>query len=114
VVYGVRSFKGQKALLRWGNNILTALTNLIYGAHIHDMETCYKVMTVDIARRMHIECNRFDLEPEITAKIIRMGERIVEIPISYHPREAKKLSPWRDGLPALQALVRYRTWHEQG
>jgi len=112
VVYGVRSFVGQKALLRWGNKLLTVLTNLIYGVHLHDMETCYKVMTVDIARRMHIECNRFDLEPEITAKIIRMGERIVEVPIAYHPREAKKLSPWRDGLPALQALLRYRTWHE--
>jgi dolichol-phosphate mannosyltransferase len=112
VVYGVRSFKGQKALLRWGNKLLTVLTNLIYGVHLHDMETCYKVMTVDIARRMRIECNRFDLEPEITAKIIRMGEYIVEVPISYHPREAKKLSPWRDGLPALQALLRYRSWHE--
>lgn len=114
VVYGVRSFKGQKALLRWGNKLLTVLTNLMYGVHLHDMETCYKVMTVDIARRLRIECNRFDLEPEITAKIIRMGERIVEVPISYHPREAKKLNPWRDGLPALQALLRYRTWHERG
>ncbi|MHB1355353.1 MAG: glycosyltransferase family 2 protein [Anaerolineae bacterium] len=112
VVYGVRSFKGQKALLHWGNKLLTGLTNLLYGVHLHDMETCYKVMTADIARRMRIECNRFDLEPEITAKIIRMGEQIVEVPISYHPREAKKLSPWRDGLPALQALLRYRTWHE--
>jgi dolichol-phosphate mannosyltransferase len=112
VVYGVRNFKGQKYLLRWGNKLLTVLTNLIYGAHLHDMETCYKVMTIDIARRLRIECNRFDLEPEITAKIIRMGEQIVEVPISYHPREAKKLSPWRDGLPALQALLRYRTWHE--
>jgi dolichol-phosphate mannosyltransferase len=112
VVYGVRNFTGQKALLHWGNKLLTGLTNLIYGVHIHDMETCYKVMTVDIARRLRIECNRFDLEPEITAKIIRLGERIVEVPISYHPREAKKLSPWRDGLPALQALLRYRTWHE--
>ena len=99
-------------MLHWGNQLLTGLTNLLYGVHLHDMETCYKVMTVDIARRMRIECNRFDLEPEITAKIIRMGEHIVEVPISYHPREAKKLSPWRDGLPALQALLRYRTWHE--
>jgi len=113
VVYGVRTFEGQKALLRWGNNLLTSLTNLLYGVHIHDMETCYKVMTREIAMKLELECNRFDLEPEITAKIIRLGEKIVEVPISYHPREAKKLSPWRDGWPAVQALLRYRRWQPQ-
>ncbi|MCE5259844.1 MAG: glycosyltransferase family 2 protein [Chloroflexi bacterium] len=110
VVYGVRSFEGQKALLRWGNKLLTVATNTIYGVHLHDMETCYKVMTRDIAQRLRLECDRFDMEPEITAKIVRMGEVITEVPISYQPREAKKLSPWRDGLPALQALLRYRRW----
>jgi dolichol-phosphate mannosyltransferase len=110
VVYGVRSLAGQKLLLRWGNALLTALTNLIYGVHIHDMETCYKVMTAEIAKRLDIECNRFDLEPEITAKIIRQGYRIYEVPISYRPRKEKKLSPWKDGLPALKALLRYRRW----
>ena len=74
------------------------------------METCYKVMTAQIARRLDIECNRFDLEPEITAKIARQGYRIVEVPISYAPREEKKLSPWRDGLPAVRALFRYLRW----
>ncbi len=110
VVYGVRSFTGQKALLRWGNKLLTGATNILYGVHLHDMETCYKVMTRDIAQKLRLECNRFDMEPEITAKIVRMGEVITEVPISYQPREAKKLSPWRDGLPALQALLRYRRW----
>jgi len=110
VVYGVRDFTGQKALLRWGNKLLTLLTNLIYGTRLHDMETCYKLMTIDIAQRLDLECNRFDLEPEITAKVTRMGEKIAEVPISYRPREAKKLSPWRDGIPALKALLRYRRW----
>jgi len=110
VVYGVRSLAGQKPLLRWGNGLLTALTNLIYGVRIHDMETCYKVMLAEIAKRLDIECNRFDLEPEITAKIIRQGYSIYEVPIAYRPREEKKLSPWKDGWPALKALLKYRRW----
>jgi len=109
-VYGVRDLRGQKPLLYLGNKLLTILTNLLYGVRLHDMETCYKVMTVEVARNLDLECNRFDLEPEITAKIIRQGHRIREVPISYHPRKEKKLSPWRDGLPALRALVRYRHW----
>ena len=60
--------------------------------------------------RLGIECQRFDLEPEITAKIARLGQPILEVPISYAPREQKKLSPWKDGLPALKALLRYRRW----
>ncbi|MHB1296499.1 MAG: glycosyltransferase family 2 protein [Anaerolineae bacterium] len=110
VVYGVRNLRGQKLLFRLGNQFLTLLTNLLYGVRIHDMETCYKVMTTDIARSLDLECNRFDLEPEITAKVIRMGHRIYEVPISYSPRAEKKLSPWKDGLPALKALLRYRSW----
>jgi dolichol-phosphate mannosyltransferase len=110
VVYGVRDFSSQKAMMRLGNQFLTWLTNLLYGTRLHDMETCYKVMTIDVARRLDLECNRFDLEPEITAKVVRLGQRIVEVPIAYWPREAKKLSPWRDGLPAVRALLRYRTW----
>ncbi|OGO04337.1 MAG: hypothetical protein A2Y73_03845 [Chloroflexi bacterium RBG_13_56_8] len=109
-VYGVRDFSGQRFLIQLGNRLLTAITNLLYGVHLRDMETCYKVMTVDLAKSLHIECNRFDLEPEITAKIIRQGCVIHEVPISYHPRAEKKLSPWRDGLPALRALLRYRRW----
>ena len=109
-VYGVRDLRGQKPLLYLGNKLLTILTNLLYGVYLHDMETCYKVMTVEVARNLDLECNRFDLEPEITAKIIRQGHRIREVPISYHPRKEKKLSPWWDGLPALRALLRYRHW----
>ncbi len=110
VVYGVRSFAGQKLHTRLGNRFLTWLTNRLYGLHIHDMETCYKMMRAEVARGLNIECSRFDLEPEITAKIARRGYTIHEIPISYKPRMEKKLSPWRDGLPALRALLRYRRW----
>jgi len=110
VVYGVRSFANQKLMFRLGNQFLTWLTNLLYGVRLHDMETCYKLMRIEIARKLDIECNRFDMEPEITAKITRMGIKIHEVPISYDPREEKKLSPWRDGLPALEALWRYRRW----
>ncbi|MCD6520881.1 MAG: glycosyltransferase family 2 protein [Anaerolineae bacterium] len=110
VVYGVRDLSEQALLMRLGNKFLTAVTNLLYGVRLHDMETCYKVMTAEIAKSLEIECNRFDLEPEITAKIIRQGHKIHEVPISYHPRKEKKLSPWRDGLPALRALLKYRWW----
>ncbi|MBM3187349.1 MAG: glycosyltransferase family 2 protein [Chloroflexi bacterium] len=110
VVYGVRDLSRQKLAFRLGNQLLTALTNLLYGARLHDMETCYKVMTAPIAKALDIECNRFDLEPEITAKILRQGYRIHEVPISYEPRAEKKLSAWRDGWPALRALLKYRFW----
>lgn len=110
VVYGVRQFDGQKWYIGLGNRMLTWLTNVLYGVRLHDMETCYKVMTADIAKKLDIECNRFDLEPEITAKIVRQGHQIHQVPISYHPREEKKLSPWRDGWPAVKALLRYRFW----
>ena len=110
VVYGVRDLSGQKLFVRWGNRFLTWLTNRLYGTQLHDMETCYKVMLTPIAKSLELECNRFDLEPEITAKIARQGYDIVEVPISYEPRDEKKLSPWRDGWPAVQALFRYRRW----
>jgi len=108
VVYGVRNLAGQSLLLRWGNRFLTFVTNLLLGTHLHDMETCYKLMTAEVVSGMTIESNRFDIEPEITAKIVNRGYTIHEVPISYHPRKEKKLSPWRDGLPALRALWKYR------
>ncbi|MFO7916974.1 MAG: glycosyltransferase family 2 protein [Anaerolineae bacterium] len=114
VVYGARSFDEQKFLLRFGNRLLTSLTNLLYGVDLEDMETCYKVMHTEIARRLGIECNRFDLEPEITAKVTRLGYEIHEVPISYDPREQKKLSPWRDGWPAVRALFKYLFWTPKG
>jgi glycosyltransferase involved in cell wall biosynthesis len=108
VVYGVRNLDGQKWLFRNGNRFLTLLTNLLYGSRISDMETCYKLIPTALFRELDIQSNRFDMEPEITAKLLRRGYRIHEVPISYRPRGEKKLSAWRDGLPALVALVRYR------
>lgn len=108
VVYGVRSLKGQKFFVRWGNRFLTWATNVVYGSHIHDMETCYKLVDRELLQSFPITCNRFDLEAEVTGKILRRGHHIYEVPISYQPREEKKLSPWRDGLPALWALVKFR------
>lgn len=113
VVYGSRPLDGSggRWLLDFGNRALTWLTNLIYGTRLHDMETCYKLLPTSLLRGFHLECRRFDMEPEITAKVVRSGHRIVEVPIDYRPRTGgKKLSARRDGLPALQALVRYRDW----
>jgi glycosyltransferase involved in cell wall biosynthesis len=108
VVYGVRDLTPHKPMMRWGNHFLTWLTNLLYGSHLHDMETCYKMMAREIATSFTLECSRFDIEPEITAKILKRGHTIVEVPISYRPRFVnKKLSPL-DGLPALKALIKYR------
>lgn len=108
VVYGVRSLEGQKPFIRWGNKFLTLATNAIYGSRLHDMETCYKLMDRQLVQSFEIVSNRFDLEAEVTAKILKRGHKIHEVPISYAPREEKKLSPWRDGLPALWTLLKYR------
>ena len=108
VVYGVRSLKGQKTYVRLGNQFLTWATNLIYGCRIHDMETCYKLVDRQLLQSFPIVSNRFDMEAEVTAKILRRGHHIYEVPIEYAPREEKKLSPWRDGLPALWTLIKYR------
>jgi len=113
VVFGSR-FSGKRrnmmSLHRLGNQLLTLLTNVLYHTSITDMETCYKLFKADIIRSINIECNRFNFEPEITAKILRRKLRIVEIPISYSGRkfsEGKKIS-WRDGFAAIWALVKYR------
>lgn len=110
VVYGVRSLATQRLIMRLGNNFLTLLTNLLYGGHLNDMETCYKMMRRSVALSLELECRRFDVEAEISAKLLRAKHKVVELPISYTARyENKKLSP-SDGLPALQALWKYRSW----
>ena len=116
VVYGARPLDGSggRWLLDFGNRALTVITNLLYGTHLHDMETCYKLLPTALLRSFDLECSRFDMEPEITAKVTRSGYHIHEISISYHPRAGgKKLSARKDGLPALQALLRYRNWPPQ-
>jgi glycosyltransferase involved in cell wall biosynthesis len=113
VVYGSR-FRGkleQMSPVQWlGNRLLTVLTNVLYGTSLSDMETCYKVIPTRILRDVKLESRGFEFEPEITAKLLRRGYRILEIPISYVGRssgEGKKID-WRHGWPALRTLVKYR------
>lgn len=107
-VYGRRNLSPQKFTTRWGNRFLTMVTNILYGCHIHDMETCYKLIPAALAHALPMEGRRFEIEPEITACLLQAGYRILEVPISYVPRKAKKLSPWKDGWPALAMLLRRR------
>jgi glycosyltransferase involved in cell wall biosynthesis len=112
-VYGSRFLHGSQGappLSVAANKFLTALTNVLYGSHLTDMETCYKIMRTGVARQLRLEANRFDIEPEITAKLLRAGHRIVERPVRFEPRsraQGKKIG-WRDGLKAIAVLLRYR------
>jgi glycosyltransferase involved in cell wall biosynthesis len=113
VVYGVRGFASQTAYSYWfvlGNRLVTTATNLLYNCFIQDMETGFKVMRTDLMRRLRLSGNGFDIEPQITARVLRLGYRIHEVPISYYARsreEGKKLT-WRDGVKALVTLARLR------
>lgn len=113
VVYGSRFTKKHKAkykLYYLGNLFLTFMTNLIFNSNITDMETCYKVFTKDIINKIKLRAKRFDLEPEITAKILKNRYKIIEVPISYQCRdieEGKKIT-WKDGVLALYYLFKYR------
>lgn len=93
-----------------GNKFLTFVTNLLYGDGVSDMETCYKVFKREVLRGIEIKARRFDFEPEITAKIMRKGYKIYEVPIKVKPRgydDGKKIS-WKDGFIALWTLIKYR------
>ncbi len=113
VVYGSRFLNGTPAapwLTIVANRLLTGVTNLLYGASLTDMETCYKIMRIEVARGLDLQADRFDIEPEITAKVLRRGLIIVERPIRFQPRsraQGKKIG-WRDGVRALEVLVRHR------
>src|SRR5579875_138046 len=107
-VYGCRDLSRQQWLIRWGNRFLTMLTNLLYGSRLSDMETCYKLMPRAVVQALPLEGRRFEIEPEITIYLVQAGLTILEVPIRYNPRRAKKLSPWRDGWPALMMLLRRR------
>lgn len=108
VVYGVRDLSSQRVIMRLGNNLLSWIASLLFSVKLHDMETCYKMMTRPVFQTLSLECRRFDVEAEITAKILRAGFVIKECPITYNARyDNKKLSPL-DGIPTLRALVKYR------
>jgi glycosyltransferase involved in cell wall biosynthesis len=113
IVYGSRFLEstGRVALrLRLANRLLTLLTNVLFGARLTDMETAYKVFRRETLDGIRLRCVGFDFEPEITAKFLRAGRRIVEVPIAYEPRredEGKKIR-WTDGIDAVYALVKCR------
>jgi glycosyltransferase involved in cell wall biosynthesis len=113
VVYGSR-FTGERRnmlILHWiGNRFLSLVTNLLYNSTLSDMETCYKLFDRSVLDGITLRAERFDFEPEVTAKVLRKGIRIYEVPISYTGRElyeGKKIT-WRDGFAALRTLVKYR------
>lgn len=114
VVYGSRFLGGPARKVyfwhRVGNLMLTLFTNVLYNIDLTDMETCYKCFRADVVRNMQLRSRRFELEPEITAKIAKRGYRIYEVPISYYGREyheGKKITGW-DAIPAVWALIKYR------
>jgi glycosyltransferase involved in cell wall biosynthesis len=114
VVFGSR-FLGagaHRVLYFWhrvGNSILTLVSNMLTNLNLTDMETCYKMFRREVIQSITIEEDRFGFEPEITAKVARMGVRIYEVGISYYGRtyaEGKKIG-WKDGLRALYCIVKY-------
>jgi len=114
VVYGSRFLGGpRKTMFFWNmvaNRSLTLLTNILYNTILSDMETCYKVFSAEVVRGMKLRSRRFEFEPEITAKVLKRGYRIYEVPISYNGREwheGKKIK-WTDAPIAAWTLIRYR------
>ncbi|MBW2976426.1 glycosyltransferase family 2 protein [Candidatus Woesearchaeota archaeon] len=116
VVYGSRlktikmNLENMYKLHYFGNMFLTVMTNILYGTKISDMETCYKLFRKEVIKGMRLRARRFDFEPEITAKILKKGYKIKEVPISFAARkfdEGKKIT-WVDGIKALYYLIKYR------
>lgn len=111
VVYGVRPDRPERGMRFFlGAKLLTHLTNLLYGAGIHDEATCYKVFRRSALAQIRLDCRRFEFCPEVTAKLCRLGEKIAEVPISYAPRSAGEGKKIRhsDGWLAIWTLLRYR------
>jgi glycosyltransferase involved in cell wall biosynthesis len=114
VVYGSRFLGGPRKTMFFshmlGNKILTLCANVLFDTILSDMETCYKVFTRPVAEQLHLKSRGWGFDPEITAKILKRGYRIYEVPISYNGREfteGKKIS-WRDGFVVLWTLLKYR------
>lgn len=115
VVYGSRFLGAHLSTMfvyALGNKFVTLVTNILYNTTITDMETGYKAFRKEAVKDLDIHAKRFDFEPEVTAKLLRSGHQIYEVPITYYGRkfeEGKKLT-WRDGVVALITLIRYRFW----
>lgn len=114
VVFGSRftGFGEHRVLYFWhsvGNRILTTFSNMATDLNLSDIETCYKVFRREVIQKIHLEEKRFGFEPEITAKVSKLGLRIYEVPISYHGRtyaEGKKIN-WKDGVRAFWCIIKY-------
>jgi glycosyltransferase involved in cell wall biosynthesis len=114
-VYGSRFLGGgpHRVHLYWhmvGNRFLTTLSNMLTNVNLTDMETCYKAFLTPVAKSLRLRSNRFEIEPEITAKLAKHGYRIYEVPVSYSGRgykEGKKIG-WKDGVKAIWAILKYR------
>ena len=113
IVFGSRFRKENRQVHRTFhylvNRLLTIWSNLLSGLYLSDMETCYKFFRSEIIQNVNLESNRFGFEPEVTAKIARLKARIMEVPVSYHPRnymEGKKIT-WKDGVAAVRHLIVY-------
>jgi len=117
VVYGSRFMQNKKVTSFWHRGVnffLTALTNLLFGSHLTDMETCYKLFRTSVLKAIQLNSNGFEIEVEMTVKLLKRGEKIIESPISYKGRsfhEGKKIG-WKDGFRAVAALWRYRFGRE--
>lgn len=113
VVYGSRFTGERRNMLFWhwvGNRFLSLVTNVLFNSTLSDMETCYKVFPAELLKSLPLKANRFDFEPEVTAKVLKRRVRIYEVPISYTGREieeGKKIS-WKDGFMALWTLIKER------
>ncbi len=113
VVYGSRFLGVRRVFLishYIGNKLLTLTTNILYSCTLTDMETCYKCFKREVFEKVKLRSNRFDIEPEITAKVLKNKFRLFEVPIHYSGRdyaEGKKIT-WRDGFAALWTLIKYR------
>jgi glycosyltransferase involved in cell wall biosynthesis len=116
VVYGSRFLSTRRTGMLWthylGNRFLTLIFNILYRQRLTDMETCYKLFRTDLLQQLGIDNDRFDIDPELTAKIVRAGHKIYEIPVSYAGRPylaGKKIRP-ADALNAIKTLWVYRHW----
>lgn len=109
-VFGVRDLSKRSWLMRTGNQALTWVTNLLYAGKLRDMETCYKMISRPLILSLDLVGNGFEIEAEITCKLLRMRAAIIEVPIRYDARtQGKKLSPL-DGIPTLMVLLAHVLW----
>ena len=118
VVYGsrylnrIKLLRERLRLLRWGVSVLNWAVRLLYGVRLTDEATCFKAFSTELLKKLDLQCERFEFCPEVTAKLCRQGEKILEVPIHYESRNIKagKKLRWTDGIEALKTLWKYRHW----